>query len=314
MSSHAASNAGSNAASNNPPIDPILLGHNQFFGVNHLEAGAGNARAIYFSDTARILEVIRTSHDLGVNAMMMSTHERALRVAAEFRKDGVLQKQFGVYLLIPYVAKYIKQANEKGLVTVVTDALGSSSLTEKLGTLWSGGLGALTGDATKILTTLIDFEVGPFRDLALRSIVLHDVLADLALGLDMPEVFATFDRHVREKYGALPGYGTKNLPRMVAMLERAGVENPFIMAALNKKGFWVNPSREACEATLRTHRLRLLAMSTLAAGYLAPDEAYEYLFAQPNVESVVVGVSNAAHAGQTFGAIQRQLAMRAARG
>ena len=24
------------------PIDPILLGHNQFFGVNHLEAGAGN--------------------------------------------------------------------------------------------------------------------------------------------------------------------------------------------------------------------------------------------------------------------------------
>lgn len=302
------------SAANDRPIDPILLGHNQFFGVNHLEAGAGNAKAIYFSDTTRILEVVRISRDLGVNAMMMSTHERALRVAEEFRKDGGLQRDFGVYLLIPYVAKYIKQANEKGLVTVVTDALGGSSLTEKLGTLWTGGLGAITGDATRILTTLIDFEVGPFRDLALRSIVLHDVLADLALGLDMPEVFATFDRHVREKYGVIPGYGTKNLPRMVAMLERAGIADPFIMAALNKKGFWVHPTREACEATLHSHSLRLLAMSTLAAGYLKPEEAYEYLFAQPHVESVVVGVSNAAHARETFGAVRAQLQKRGAHG
>lgn len=295
------------------PIDPILLGHNQFFGVNHLEAGAGNEKAIFFSDVRRILDVVQCARENGVHAMMMSTHERALGVAAEFRKDPSLQKDFGVYLLIPYVAKYIKQANEKGLVNVVTDALGSSTMSEKLATLWSGGVGALTGDATKILTTLIDFEVGPFRDLNLRSIVLHDVLADLALGLDMPEVFATFDRHVREKYGAIPGYGTKNLPRMVAMLERAGVTNPFVMAALNKKGFWVNPSLAACESTLREKPVRLLAMSTLAAGYLKPDEAYEYLYGQPNVESVVVGVSSRHHAAETFGTIRRHLERSAAR-
>lgn len=294
----------------NRPIDPILLGHNQFFGVNHLEAGAGNQKAIYFSDTARILEVIRGARELGVSAMMMSTHERALRVAEEFRKDGTLQKEMGLYLLIPYVAKYIKQANEKGLINVVTDSLGSASMTEKLATLWSGGIGALTGDASKILTTLIDFEVGTFRDLNLRSIVLHDVLADLALGLDMPEVFATFDRHVRERYGAIPGYGTKNLPRMVAMLKRAGIDNPFIMAAINKKGFWVNPSLAEVEHCLRTEKLRLLAMSSLAAGYLRPDEAYEYLYSLPNVESVVVGVSNMRHGEETFGAIRRHLGSR----
>jgi len=292
-------------------LDPILLGHNQFFGVNHLEAGAGNEKAIWFSDTRRILDVVSAARENGVHAMMMSTHERALLVAEEFRRDGVLQREFGVHLLIPYVAKYVRQANEKGLVNVVTDALGSSSLSEKLATLWSGGVGALTGDATKILTTLIDFEVGPFRDLNLRSIVLHDVLADLALGLDMPDVFSAFDRHVREKYGTVPGFGTKNLPRMMAMLGRAGVENPFVMAAVNKKGFWVNPSLGAFEECLRTHRLRLLAMSTLAAGYLAPDEAYEYLYSLPQVESVVVGVSNRRHAAETFGAIRRHLDRRA---
>lgn len=297
-----------------PRLDPILLGHNPFFGVNHLDAGAGNQKAIAFSDVSRILDVVRFAREQGVNGMMMSTHERALAVAAEFRKDPSLQKEFGVYLLIPYVAKYIKQANEKGLVNVVTDALSSASLVEKLGTLWSGGVGALTGDATRILTALIDFEVGPFRDLNLKSIVLHDVLADLALGLDMPEVFATFDRHVREKYGAVPGYGTKNLPRMMALLERAGIENPFVMAAINRKGFWTNPSLAACEETLRTKRLRLLAMSTLAAGYLEPDDAYAYLYSLPNVESVVVGVSSRGHAVETFGAIRRQLERRGTSG
>lgn len=298
----------------NATIDPILLGHNQFFGVNHLEAGAGNEKAIYFSDVRRIMDVIRFARENGVNAMMMSTHERALLVAEEIRKDPDLRANFRIHLLIPYVAKYIKLANEKGLVTVVTDALGSASLTEKLGTLWSGGLGALTGDANKILTTLIDFEVGPFRDLNLGSIVLHDVLADLALGLDMAEVFATFDRHVREKYGTLPGFGTKNLPRMMALLDRAGVVDPFVMAAINKKGFWTNPSLARCEETLRTRKLRLLAMSTLAAGYLKPDEAYEYLFGLPNVASVVVGVSSRHHAVETFGAIRRQLDRRGAAG
>lgn len=293
-----------------PRIDPILLGHNQFFGVNHLEAGAGNEKAIHFSDVARIIDVVQHARSCGVNAMMMSTHERALAVAEAFRRDGALQREFGVHLLIPYVAKYVKQANEKGLVNVVTDALGSASLTEKLTTLWQGGLGAITGDATRILTTLIDFEVGPFRDLNLRSIVLHDVLADLALGLDMPDVFSTFDRHVRSRYGAIPGYGTKNLPRMAAMLKRAGIEDPFIMAAINSKGFWVNPSLEACERTLREEKLRLLAMSSLAAGYLKPDAAYAYLAGLPNIASVVVGVSSRNHAEETFGAIQRHLGAR----
>ena len=45
-------------------------------------------------------------------------------------------------------------------------------------------------------------------------------------------------------------------------------------------------------------------MSTLAAGYLKPEEAYEYLFSLPNIKSVVVGVSTREHAEETFGIIR----------
>jgi len=59
-------------------IDPIVLGHNAFFGVNHLDAAKGNARAAQFEETGRIIDVIRFAAEQNVQAMMMSTHERAV--------------------------------------------------------------------------------------------------------------------------------------------------------------------------------------------------------------------------------------------
>jgi aryl-alcohol dehydrogenase-like predicted oxidoreductase len=47
-----------------------------------------------------------------------------------------------------------------------------------------------------------------------------------------------------------------------------------------------------------------MAMGTLASGYLRPDDAYAYLGGQPGIESVVVGVSSAAHIEETFAAIR----------
>ncbi|MDZ7267398.1 MAG: hypothetical protein ONB48_08725 [candidate division KSB1 bacterium] len=285
-------------------IDKIILGHNQFFGVNHLEAQAGNEREAYFSEAARIMEIVNFSFDQGVRGMMMSTHERAFVVAGEIQKDARLQRELGIYLLVPYVAKYIKQANEKGLVNIVKDALSGTSLQDKLGMFWRGGMGLLTRDFKKILTAMIDFEVAPFASLNLRAIFLHDVMTDLALGWEVPEVFQLYAEHVQGKYGAIPAFCTKNLGRLMRLLGRAGIDNPLIMASINKLGYQVNPSRAAFEQTLREHRLQLLAMSTLAAGYLKPGEAYEYLFSLPNIAAVVVGVSKKTHARETFSIIR----------
>jgi hypothetical protein len=55
-------------------LDPIVLGHNSFFGVNHLSRERGRQRDALFEDTARILDMMRTAASLDVGAMMMSTH------------------------------------------------------------------------------------------------------------------------------------------------------------------------------------------------------------------------------------------------
>ncbi|MFQ5753541.1 MAG: hypothetical protein ACE5HI_16245, partial [bacterium] len=101
-----------------------------------------------------------------------------------------------------------------------------------------------------------------------------------------------------------PAFCTKNLPRLMEFFKRTNINNPLIMASINKLGYQVNPSREAFENCLKNNQLQLLAMSTLAAGYLRPKEAYEYLFSLPGVESVVVGVSSKEHAIETFNEIK----------
>ncbi len=291
-------------------IDPILLGHNQFFGVNHLKASTGNAKHAYFSEIQRIMDVIEFSFDHGVKAMMMSTHDRAIDVADAIVKNPKLKDDLGIYLLLPYAAKYVRMANEKGIVNIITEALGGTSLKDKLGMVARGGMGVLRKDFKKILVTLIDFEMAQFNKLNLKSVFLHDVLTDLILGWNALDALEIFAAHVQEKYSAIPAFCTKNLPKLMQGLNQIGLENPLIMASVNKIGYQVNPSLDAFERCLHENQLRLLAMSTLAAGYLRPKEAYEYLFKLPNIASVVVGVSNTKHAVETFDEIRFRMRER----
>lgn len=291
-------------------IDRIILGHNQFFGVNHLAAQRGNEKHAYFNDTSRIKHIINFSFDHGAKAMMMSTHERASLVAEEILRDNRLKDDLGIYLLVPYAAKYVRQANEKGLVNIVKDSLGGTTFGDKLGTFWHGGLGLISKDVKKLLVALIDFEVAQYAKLNLKAIFLHDVVTDLVLGWDVPNIFEIYSDHVQKKYNAIPAFCTKNLPKLVETLKGVGIENPLIMASINKLGYQVNPSLDEFEACLKSNKLQLLAMSTLAAGYLKPKEAYEYVFSLPCVESVVVGVSTTHHAVETFDEIRMQIKKR----
>jgi hypothetical protein len=239
-------------------LDKIILGHNQFFGVNHLVAQAGNERAAYFSDVSRIMDIISFCYQQDVKGLMMSTHERAIFVTEEILKNEEKYSDLGIYLLVPYVAKYIKQANEKGLVNIIRDSLGGTSLQDKVSMFMRGGMGLLTKDISKMLTALIDFEVAPFSKLNLRAIFLHDVLTDLVLGWGVADIFQLFHDHIRNKYDTTPAFCTKNLPKLMKLLEQTSIKKPLIMASINKVGYQVSPSREAFEDCLQDYDLEFL--------------------------------------------------------
>jgi hypothetical protein len=281
-------------------LDPVVLGHNPFFGVNHLSRQRGAQSEAAFSEVGSITTMLRVAADHNVNAMMMSTHPRAGLVAEAVRADRALVGRFHFYPLLPYITKYVRQANEKGIVNVVLDQLKQGGWASRLSVAARGGLAMLTRDHEAMLATLIGLELAPLRGLNIQAVFLHDVLTDLALALDIPSVLELHMSEIQQRFGARGGFATKNLPLLIERFKRYGFERPLVLASVNKLGFGMNPSQQACEHSLSKSDLQVMAMGTMASGYLKPDEAFDYVFGVPRVQSVVVGVSSPMQAAETF--------------
>jgi len=287
-------------------LERIILGHNPFFGVDHLSQERGNEKAKKFDDTSRIIDVLLDCSELGVRGLMMSTHPRASTLAVEIqRKPGL--SGWRVYPLVPYINKYIRGANERGLVNVAMELLSQASLGQKFRMVLQGGRGLLGKDFRQAVSLLLDVELVPFRHLQLGAVFLHDTLTDLALGLGLDSVLDLFRDHVTRHFGVPAGLATKNLPLLRERLDRLGWADPLIMASFNRAGFYMNPSAELCTEAVRRPGVRFVAMNTLAGGYLKPDAAYSFLAQFPTVCSIVVGISRKDHAVETIEAIRRHM-------
>lgn len=289
-----------------PEIERIILGHNPFFGVDHLSQERGAEKAKEFENTSRIINVLLDCSELGVRGLMMSTHPRASTVAAKVQSEPGLSG-WRVYPLVPYINKYIRGANEKGLVNLAMELLSQASLGQKFRMVLQGGRGLLGKDFRQAVSLLLDVELVPFRRVPLGAVFLHDALTDLALGLGLDSVLELFRDHVTRHYGVPAGLATKNLPLLRERLERLGWSEPLVMASFNRAGFYMNPSAELCAEAVRRPGVCFVAMNTLAGGYLKPHAAYSFLAQFPSVCSIVVGVSRKDHAVETIEAIRRHM-------
>ena len=289
------------------PLAQITLGHNAFFGVDHLSAERGSERAAFFSDPRRIAEIIMAARGAGAGGMMMSTHERAAPVCEVIASDPQLRQDFRIYPLLPYAQKYVTRSNEVGMVNVVLEMLSGTTLLGKLNLIWQGSKAAVTNDVNAVLAALMQIELKPFRNLNTAAVFLHDGFTDLALAFGLREVFEFYLAEIPKICDAQGAFATKNLPMLLDRFREWGLPQPVVMTHFNKAGYHMNPDRARCEEAAARHDASILAMGSLASGYLKPDEAYEYLAGVRNIDGVVVGVSRPAHIDETFAAIKRHM-------
>jgi hypothetical protein len=139
--------------------------------------------------------------------------------------------------------------------------------------------------------------------------VLHEIITEMALAFDLDWFFKSYIAFLL-KIGITPGFETRNFPFLVNKFTDWGIDfkQVSVVTAFNKVGFQMNPSKTSCErALLKTEGGDLIAMSLLAAGYLKPLEAVDYINTLPNVTGVTVGVSKERHARETFRLLRNQL-------
>lgn len=279
-------------------IDRIVFGDNQFFGINHRSQDKAEEVLQRFSRLDNIIKVYDDAFDCGVKAVMLNSNERAAEICDYFRAHKSQYADIAWYPSIPYPHKYANMVNELGIFPAINEVLfKNNSVMGALSMIGKGATAAFGKDALKMMEMLVDVEYKMFKGLDCKCLFLQNVITDLILGYDIPEVFQRYCDFIRKKYGILPGFITLNMPYLKSKLDEWGIGEVVICSSVNAAGFNMHPSKEEYEKVIASNdssNYQLMAMNVLASGSIGPKESFEYITKQ-NLQSVVFGASSKPH-------------------
>jgi hypothetical protein len=280
-------------------MDRIIFGDNQFFAINHISEEKARAQSIRFKDDKAIIRTLDEAIDAGINTFMCTTHDRIANICDHIRKHPAKYKDFKIYPCMPYAHKYANAVTELGYVGTLKQYVPGNFLTS----IVKGGMAYISKDFITIMQLLIDSEMKMFQGINTPVIWLQNVITDLLLGLGMNDILLGFHEYINKKYNVEAGFITMNMPKLLGVLEEGGIENPIICTSINKIGFRMSGGIEIYEHTLKTKKLRTMAMQVLAGGAIPHHEAIEYVVNLPNIESILFGASSKSNIESTVASI-----------
>ncbi|ETX01441.1 MAG: hypothetical protein ETSY1_07405 [Candidatus Entotheonella factor] len=276
-------------------MDRVILGDNQFFGVNHMSEEKARAQAMRFSTVESMMHVIDSAMEAGINSFMCTTHDRVAEICDHMRANPAKYAHYSIYPCMPYAYKYANAMTELGVV----GALRQFALKDLFSMALRGSRTLVTRNFTELILMLIDAEMNMFKQLNTEVIFIQNITVDLLLGLGMREPFIEFARHVDKKYGAEPAFQSMNLPMLLQALDECDIKNPIVCSSINKIGFRMSGGIRVYENLLREKKCRPIAMSVFASGAIPPKDAIDYVCGIKEIESIVFGASTPAHIEET---------------
>lgn len=284
------------------PIDKVIFGDNQFFGINHMSQEKAQQLAEQFHDLTNIINVYQMAFDTGIRAVMLNSNDRAKSICDHFKNKKSDYPELNWYPSIPYPHKYANLISEKGIIPTINEILfKDNSALGMIGMIASGGAAVFGKDAIKLMKMLVDVEMRMFKGLNVKVIFLQNIITDLLLGYEVKEIFAEYCDYIKTKYKVLPGLITQNMPILLGKLKEWQIEDVVICSSFNKIGYLMSPDIESYIKAANQNdpsKYQLMAMSTLASGAIKAKEAYDFINHQ-NVQSVVFGASSKKHIEET---------------
>jgi hypothetical protein len=289
------------------PVDKIIFGDNQFFGINHMSQEKAQQLAEKFFDIKEIYRVYDIAFEAGIRAIMLNSNERAKDICAYFKENKQKYQDISWYPSIPYPHKYANLVAEKGIFPAINEVLfKDNSALDILGMMTKGGMAVLGKDIIKMMQMLIDVEMKIYKDLNIRVIFLQNIITDLILGYGIKEIFYEYCEYIRKKYNVLPGLTTQNMPYLINKLRQWDIKEVVVCSSFNKIGYLMSPDIKSYVETIKNNNpadYQIMTMSTLASGAIPAKEAYVFIN-QQNIQSVVFGASDKKHIEETIDLIQ----------
>jgi hypothetical protein len=287
----------------------LLVGDNPFHGISHLSQERARARTVEpnADSTQQATRLVELSLQNGANGFMFSVDETTLSIIRNLTQNSQIEDA-SLYAIAPYAYSYVRKSTQTGGVSglaksLATEMVFSSNI--KVLALNLGGI--LRFNLSALLKTYVAYELSRIKSasggkLPLKSFMLHEIVTDMALALNMEKLFKSYIKFL-EGYHIRPGLETRNFPYLVAKFSEWGIDfsKLTLTSSFNKVGFQMCPSKLECEDALeRAKDAEVIAMSVLAAGYLKPAEAISYLAKLDGISGLVIGVSKERQALETF--------------
>jgi hypothetical protein len=283
----------------------LLVGDNAFHGISHLSQQRARERSIKNdpSNTEYATQLVKLSLQNGASGFMFSVSEKTLTILRALNEEKP-----ELYAIVPYAFEYVRLATRIGGISGLAKKVAWDIVFSKnVVTIAPSLLGLLKADPKAFLRIYLIYEISRIKSAAgkdanLKSVLLHEVITDMALALNLDWLFKYYIKFF-SKSKTRPGFETRNFPYLVQKFKEWNIDmnNLIITSSFNKIGFQMNPSQAECEKTLKEiPQAEIIAMSILAAGYLKPSEAGQYIAKLSNISHIVVGVSNESQASETF--------------
>ena len=105
-------------------INEIILGHNSFYGINHLDSEIGKKKLInQFDNDKKIIKLLQFANQNNLNNLMISTVEESQSLIEEINKDIKLKNDLNLFVLLPYINKYVRKTNELGIMGTLKEII-----------------------------------------------------------------------------------------------------------------------------------------------------------------------------------------------
>ena len=240
----------------------IILGDNQFFGVNHFDLKKGDKTRAQFETVKSIETFINGALEEGLHGFMINSNDKGFKTV----ETGVFDDKKEIHYSVPYPHKYANMVNEGGMISLLRHVIKNTSLIRN----FIGGVKlCLTRDLKSLAYQTLDLEIP--RNLKKGSFVyLQNIVTDLLVGLGRGDLLVEFIRCVR-KLGYRPGLITLN-PVMVdsiltSVMSEERLSDFILCFNINGEGFNVFPSLDKVVELVRSRpSYQLMGMSIFASG------------------------------------------------
>ena len=293
---------------NYSPCEQLLLvGDNPFLKISHLSQRAARERLGDPSDPVFAASLLRLALENGANGFTFSMCESNLSILDHLDLED-LPSVFRLYPVVPYAFEYVQKATQRGGISGLVRSLSwDMAKTGNLESLVYGALTTITANPVSLMKAYLGYELSRLdsyvsKKVQIGSVLLHQLVTDLALALNMDWLFKEYVAFLSKKR-ITPGFNTGNFAYLVKKFNEWEIDlnAVIILAPFNNVGFQMAPSVEDCENALRTLPAPVvIAISVLAAGFVKPKAAAEYVAGLPNIKGVAAGVSKEIHAKDTF--------------